>query len=187
MRDVILLSGGVDSALILARLVGSDNKVWSGDRIWAVTFDYQQPARSEIAAAEKLAEFYGVTWCASSFNVISSGEWGFSEWSDMNEPDQIVLKNRNAMFLSLASAYGETLHVGAIKNDQDLFKDCRREFFNKMEDVLEVNIQTPLIEMTKAEVVEEARAVSVPLDLCVSCYRGNACGRCLSCLEIAGA
>ena len=177
MRDVILLSGGVDSALILARLVESQKKPW------AVSFEYQQPAQAEYRAAEKIAEHYGVTWCASNFSVLSSGSWGFAEWSEMNQPDQIVLKNRNAMFLTLGSAYGDTLYIGAIKNDQELFKDCRRDFFDKMEDVLQVKIETPLINMTKIEVLEEAKAIGVPLNLCVSCYRGNDCGVCLSCLE----
>ena len=177
MKNVVLLSGGVDSALILAKLVESNEKVWT------VSFEYQQPAQSECLSAEKLAEHYGVTWCASNFSVLSSGTWGFAEWSDMNEPHQIVLKNRNAMFLSLASAYGDRLFIGAIKNDQELFKDCRREFFDAMEKVLDVEICTPLINMTKEEVLEEARSIGVPLHLCMSCYRGNNCGRCLSCIE----
>ena len=178
MENIVLLSGGIDSAVILARLVND------GKQVGAVSFEYQQPAQSEFSAAEKIAEHFGVTWFSSSFSVLSSGSWGFAEWSDMNKAHQIVLKNRNAMFLSLASAFGQTLYLGAIKNDQELFKDCRRDFFDKMEDVLAVQIKTPLIDMTKKEVLEEARALGVPLELCVSCYRGNACGRCLSCLEL---
>jgi 7-cyano-7-deazaguanine synthase len=177
MKEVVLLSGGVDSAVILAELVAA------GKKPWCVSFEYQQPAQNEVGAAEKLAEFYGVTWCASSFNVLSSGNWGFHEWSKMDQPHQVVLKNRNAMFLALASAYGETLYLGAIKNDQEVFEDCRRPFFDEMERVLGVTIKTPLIDMIKAQVLEKAKDLGVPLDLCVSCYRGNVCGVCLSCME----
>lgn len=177
MKDVVLLSGGIDSAVILAELVSK------GKKPWCVSFEYQQPAQNEVGAAEKLAEFYKVTWCASSFNVLSSGEWGFHEWSKMNKPNQVVLKNRNAMFLSLASAYGSTLHFGAIKNDSSIFEDCERSFFDRMETVLGVKIETPLINMSKKEVMEKAKELGVPVHLCVSCYRGNNCGVCLSCTE----
>ena len=180
MRKVVLLSGGVDSALILARLLRA------GGDVLALCFDYGQPARSEVLASEALADYYGVKWCCPSFSVGSGEGWGFDDTTEMNQASQIVLRNRNAMFLALASAYGLALYIGAIKDDHEVFQDCRQGFFDKMGQVLGVTIETPLIKMTKAEVMQEARDLGVPLDLCVSCYRGTSCGRCLSCVERLG-
>lgn len=175
----VLLSGGVDSAVMLAQLLERED----AKNVWAVFFDYEQPARRETLASQAIAEHYGVTWCGSSFSAISSGHWGFHEWTDMSKPEQVVLRNRNAMFLSIASVYGGTLWIGATKSDQEVFEDCRRPFFDTMEKALGVNIETPLIGMTKREVVDEARRLDVPMDLCISCYKGTGCGRCLACQE----
>jgi 7-cyano-7-deazaguanine synthase len=160
--------------------------------------------------ARKVAEFYGVS---QRHKVISLGflrEFGGSALTDeaidvpqggVDETEIPVtyVPARNLLFLSIAASYAEVsgaeaLYIGVNALDYSGYPDCRPEFIRKMEEVIELGtkagvegktltIETPLIHMTKAEIVKEGTRMGVPYELTTSCYNGNeaACGVCDSC------
>ena len=118
--------------------------------------------------------------------------------ADLNNPDIPVsyVPFRNANILSAAVSWAEALkataiYVGAVEEDSSGYPDCRRSFFNAFESVIDrgtkpetnIKIVTPLISLTKKEIVEKGIALNAPLHLTWSCYQneGVPCGKCDSC------
>ena len=104
---------------------------------------------------------------------------------------------RNAHLLAIATSWAEVLgahriYVGAVEEDSSGYPDCRVEFFRCFDRLIDsgtkpetkVSIVTPLIEMTKSQIVRRGQALGAPLHLTWSCYRNSerACGQCDSCL-----
>ena len=207
-RAVVLLSGGLDSSTTLA-LARRD-----GFECYALSFDYGQRHHVELAAARRIAEALGAARHETiAFDLRIFG--GSALTDDIAVPKDrapeamahgipvTYVPARNTIFLSFALAWAETLEASAIfigvnALDNSGYPDCRPEYveaFQRMADLAtkagvegtqHLTIHTPLIRMTKAEIVRAATTLGVPLDLTWSCYEpqpdGRACGRCDSCL-----
>ncbi len=167
----------------------------------------QRTAARELKAFHEIADFYQV----SKRLVVNLGylkEIGGSALTDEQIPlpaGEVDRKGipasyvpfRNANLLAVATSWAEVLgsdrvYVGAVEEDSSGYPDCRREFFSSFEKVIEagtrpgtrVTILTPLIQMSKAQIVRRGTDLGAPLDLTWSCYQNSdsACGECDSCL-----
>jgi 7-cyano-7-deazaguanine synthase len=201
-KAVVLLSGGLDSATILAmaRAQGFD--------CYTLSFDYGQRHRAELHAAARVAESLG----AREHRVmeIPIGVLGGSALTDetIEIPDEggegipvTYVPARNTVFLALALAWAEVLSAEAIfigvnAIDYSGYPDCRPEFIDAFQAMVElatkqgaegrpVSVRAPLVAMTKAEIIRAGLSAKVDYGLTVSCYRaddqGRACGRCDAC------
>jgi 7-cyano-7-deazaguanine synthase len=199
---VVLLSGGLDSATCLA-LARRD-----GYRCYALSFDYGQRSHSELAAAEAVAQHLGVA-AHKIINVDMSGIGGSALTdSALAVPESetagipiTYVPARNTVFLSYALAWAEVLqadaiYIGVNALDYSGYPDCRPEFiaaFQQMANLATragiegklLEVATPLIAMTKAQIIAAGLAAGVDYSLTVSCYQadaqGHACGKCDSC------
>ncbi len=208
MKAVCLLSGGLDSATCLAyaRKLGYE--------CYALSFDYGQRHSVELEAARRVSEALGAT--VHRVAKIDLRVFGHSALTDdidvpkgrdeasMNADIPITyVPARNTIFLSFALAWAEVLEsndifIGVNALDYSGYPDCRPEFieaFEKManlatrvgvDGVTRVKIHTPLISLSKAEIVRLGEKYGVPFGLTWSCYdpgtEGRPCGSCDSCL-----
>jgi 7-cyano-7-deazaguanine synthase len=201
-RAVVLLSGGLDSATVLA--IARDQ----GFECYALSFDYGQRHRSELAAAAVVAKHLGAA--AHRTMEIPIGSLGGSALTDpdIDVPDHggdgipvTYVPARNTVFLALALAWAEVLEaksifIGVNSIDYSGYPDCRPEFiaaFGTLAGLATkqsiegqpVVIEAPLVELTKAEIIQQGIAAGVDYSMTVSCYRaddeGRACGNCDSC------
>jgi 7-cyano-7-deazaguanine synthase len=201
-RSVVLLSGGMDSATVLA--VARD----AGDHCFALSFDYGQKHRAELNAARVIAERLG----ALEHRVISIdiGQLGGSALTDtaIAVPEAggegipvTYVPARNTVFLSFALAWAEVLgadniYTGVNAVDYSGYPDCRPEYiaaFQQMANLATkravegqpLTILSPLIDLSKGEIVQLGNRLGVDFSVTVSCYRadsdGAACGHCDAC------
>ena len=201
-RAVVLLSGGLDSATVLAIAANQ------GYDCYALSFDYGQRAQTELNAAKQLVSALG----AKEHRVfnLDLAQFGGSALTDTaidvpsDAQDGIPITYvpaRNTIFLSLALAWAEVLHADAIfigvnAVDYSGYPDCRPEFIAAYEQMANLatrngvtgepfKIETPLIDLTKAEIIQQGTALGLDYGLTVSCYQsdddGRACGNCDSC------
>ncbi|WP_019556378.1 7-cyano-7-deazaguanine synthase QueC [Thiomicrorhabdus arctica] len=201
---VILLSGGLDSVTTLAMAISR------GFECHTISFDYGQRTRSELYAAEKISKQMG----AASHRVmnVDMSQIGGSALTDnsIDVPVGGVDKSdipvtyvpaRNTVFLSFALALAEVvdandIFIGVNAVDYSGYPDCRPEYIQAYEIMANLatkagveghvlNIQTPLIDLTKAQIIQAGLALEVDYSLTVSCYQANelgeACGVCDSC------
>jgi 7-cyano-7-deazaguanine synthase len=205
-KAIVLLSGGLDSAtcLLIAKAEGFG--------VFALSFDYGQRHRVEIARARQLAERYG----AREHRVVRL-DFPAPASSALTDPSRPVPKDslgresipityvpaRNTLFLAHAIAWGEALgtgdiFIGANALDYSGYPDCRPEYleaFQRManlgtkagvEGKLAFCIHAPLLAMTKGEIVARAGELGLDFALTSSCYdpspEGWPCGGCDSCL-----
>lgn len=198
---IVLLSGGLDSATVLA--VASQSY-----ECHAVSFHYAQLSLSELNAAQKLAESF-----SASHQVIKidSGVLAGSALTDKTiaipEDDGTegipvtYVPARNSLFLSHALAVAEVkqaqdIFIGVNAVDYSGYPDCRPEFIRAYEKMANLatkasvegaslKLHAPLIDLTKAEIIKLGNKLDVDYALTVSCYQANedgeACGRCDSC------
>jgi 7-cyano-7-deazaguanine synthase len=205
-RAIVLLSGGLDSATTL----GIARK--EGFSCCAMTFQYGQRHAPEISSAKKVAASLGVV--EHRVIDIDLKQFGGSALTDekLEVPkdrrrfDEGVpltyVPARNLIFLSYALGWAEVLgvfdiFVGVNVTDYSGYPDCRAEFISAFEKVAnlataaavkgkgEYKIHTPIIEMSKAEIIRKGVELGVDFSLTHSCYdpdkTGLACGRCDSC------
>lgn len=201
-RAVVLLSGGLDSATCLAMARES------GVECYCMAFSYGQRHSIEISRAEKLAEKMG----AAKFRVVEidlRSFGGSALTSDIEVPKSgfgggipiTYVPARNTIFLSYALAWAEVLgasyiFIGVNALDYSGYPDCRPEYisaFQKMADLATrvgvegsgVRIETPLIQLTKAQIIRVGVSLGVDYSLTTSCYDptvdGAPCGECESC------
>jgi 7-cyano-7-deazaguanine synthase len=200
---VVLVSGGLDSATVLA-LARSE-----GLECYALSVDYGQRHHAELQAASRVASSLG----AREHRVmrIDLGGIGGSALTDASiavpEAPQIgipitYVPARNTVMLSLALGWAEVLgaaqiHSGVNAVDYSGYPDCRPAFIAAFERVAQLatkagvegttafRVVAPLIDLTKAEIIRRGNALGVDFALTVSCYQadseGRACGRCDSC------
>jgi len=207
MRDaersaIVLLSGGLDSATALA--IARDD----GYTCRALSFDYGQRHRAELEAARAVARSLGATEHRTM--KIDFAGIGGSALTDTgirvpetptNGIPVTYVPARNTVFLALALGWAEVagadaIFIGVNALDYSGYPDCRPEYiaaFQAMADLATkaavegkpVRIETPIIGLTKAEIIECGMALGVDYSLTVSCYqadeRGRACGICDSC------
>ena len=206
-RAVVLLSGGLDSATAAAMARAE------GFRLFALSIDYGQRHRFELEAARRVAESLGVERHVVA--SVGLDQFGGSALTDQIEvpldrdEEQIAhgipityVPARNTVFLSLALGYAEVvgasdLVIGVNAIDYSGYPDCRPEFIAAFEQLanlatkagvegtMKFRIHTPLIHMTKAEIISRGRELGVDYGLTHSCYAPNeagvACGRCDAC------
>lgn len=207
-KAVVLLSGGLDSTTVAA--IARQQ----GFAVYALSFDYGQNHRVELDFARRVAERQGVERHAVvKVDLRSFG--GSALTSDVPVPKHRTAEDmghgvpvtyvpaRNTVFLSLALAWAETLgatdiFIGVNALDYSGYPDCRPEFiaaFERManlatklgtEDGQEIKIHTPLIAMTKREIIETGMRLGVDYGMTTTCYdpsaSGEACGACDACL-----
>jgi 7-cyano-7-deazaguanine synthase len=203
-RAVILLSGGLDSATILAIAKRE------GFACYALSFRYGQRHGLELEAARRVAQHLGAT--EHVILDIDLRQFGGSALtSDIPVPKDRPLDDsipityvpaRNTIFLSFALAWAEVLgaqaiFIGVNALDYSGYPDCRPEYitaFQRMADLAtkagvegsqRLTIHTPLIEMTKAEIIRKGLELGVDFDMTLSCYDpapdGTPCGHCDAC------
>jgi len=204
-RAVVLLSGGLDSAtaLAMAKAQGFD--------CYALSFRYGQRHAVELECADQVAKAQGVVEHRTV--TIDLGAFGGSALTDLNiavphepsKPDEIpvtYVPARNTVFLSYALAWAEVLgsfdiFIGVNALDYSGYPDCRPEFiaaYEKMANLAtkatvhggrKLTIHTPLIHLTKAQIIKKGLELGVDYDVTSSCYDpapdGAACGTCDSC------
>ena len=206
---VVLLSGGLDSATTLA-IARSE-----GYACHCLSVDYGQRHRAELDAAKRVAAALGAVEHRTT--TIDLTAFGGSALTDRAiavpvegvQPGIPVtyVPARNTIFLSLALAYAEVssasdIFFGANAVDYSGYPDCRPEFMRAFETLANVatkaalegrrlELHTPIIDLTKADIVRRGVALGVDYSLTVSCYQatpdGRACGRCDACrLRSAG-
>ncbi len=201
-RAVVLLSGGMDSATCLA--LASER----GLDCYALSFDYGQRHSAELDAAAAVAMAIGVA--AHRVLRMDLGALGGSALTDehisvpVTASDDIpvtYVPARNTVFLSFALGWAEVLdadaiYVGVNAVDYSGYPDCRPEYiaaFQRVADLATkrsvegrpIRIETPLIDMTKADIIRWGVGLGVDYGLTVSCYQatsaGEACGVCDAC------
>jgi 7-cyano-7-deazaguanine synthase len=207
-RAICLLSGGLDSSTCLAIALKE------GFACYCLSFDYGQRHHVEMQAAANIARQLGATeHRVAQFDLRTFG--GSALTADLAVPkdrDESQMSGgipityvpaRNTIFLSFALAYAEvtgaaSIFIGVNAIDYSGYPDCRPEFIAAFENMANlatkagiegathIKIHTPLIQMTKADIVRKAVALGVDLKLTHSCYdpspEGRACGRCDSCI-----
>lgn len=201
-RAVVLVSGGLDSATVLA-IARSQ-----GYECYTLSFDYGQRHKVELEAAKKVSDVLG----AAGHKVVSLDlrSIGGSALTDdaisvpEDEPGGIpvtYVPARNTIFLSIALGWAEVLaaeaiFIGVNAVDYSGYPDCRPEYieaFQKMAGLATkagvegrpVSIETPLVHLTKAEIIRLGAELGVDYSTTVSCYQADsdsrACGKCDSC------
>ena len=207
-RAVVLVSGGLDSAtcLAIAKHEGFD--------CYALSIDYGQRHSVELNAAIEVVKSFGV----SQHKIFHLDLGGFSGSaltdSSVPVPHQpttgipvTYVPARNTIFLSLALGWAEVMHVqdifiGVNAVDYSGYPDCRPEFIAAFEKMAQLatkqsieghpfKLKTPLIDLSKAEIIKKGTSLGVDYSLTISCYdpdkTGRACGQCDSCrLRAAG-
>ena len=203
-KAVILLSGGLDSttALAIAKEQNYD--------CYALSFDYGQKQRSELESSISIAKKSNVI--EHRIMKISLSDIGGSALTDKAidvpkhvESEEIPITYvpaRNTIFLSFALAWAEvvnsqTIFIGVNALDYSGYPDCRPEFIEAFETMANlatkqsvegnrIQIKTPLINMTKAEIIAKGLSLGVDYSETTSCYNANAlgeaCGECDACV-----
>ena len=207
-KAVVLLSGGMDSAATIA--IARDE----GFLCYALTFSYGQRHQVEVKAAKKVANFIGVTeHRIIKIDLASFGSSAITDSKIAVPKDRHDLENhtsipatyvpaRNTIFLSYALAWSEVLDsfdifIGVNTTDYSGYPDCRGEFISAFEKTANLatsaavnekgqyTIHTPLLGMTKAQIILRGTELGMDFSLTHSCYdpdsHGRSCGRCDAC------
>jgi 7-cyano-7-deazaguanine synthase len=201
-KAVVLVSGGLDSATVLAIARRE------GRACYALSFDYGQRHRAELAAAARVARDGGalehrtmrIDFAGIGGSALTDASLAVPTTPGEGIPITYV-PARNTVFLSLALGWAEVLGAGEIwigvnAIDYSGYPDCRPEFIEAFARMARLAtkvgveggalaIRTPLIQWSKAEIIRAGAALGVDFALTVSCYqadaRGAACGQCDSC------
>ena len=199
-----MLSGGLDSTTVLAIAKAHNFECY------ALSFDYGQKQSSELESAKTIANQSKVA--EHRIMKISLDDIGGSALTDdkidvpkYSESDEIpvtYVPARNTIFLSFALAWAEVIdcqkiYIGVNALDYSGYPDCRPEFIKAFEDMAnlatkqsvegdKIEIKTPLISMTKAEIIQKGLSLGVDYSQTISCYlansNGEACGECDACV-----
>lgn len=201
-RAVVLVSGGLDSAttLAVARREGMD--------CYALSFDYDQRHRAELFAAERIARMIGAV--EHQVLKLDLGNMRGSALTDasVRVPEETTtgipvtyVPARNTIFLSYALGWAEVLnaqhiYIGVNAVDYSGYPDCRPEYIDAFARLANLatkvgvegarmHMMTPLLHLSKPEIMKLGHSLGVPFSVTVSCYQpdddGRACGVCDSC------
>lgn len=201
-KAVILVSGGLDSTTVLAIAKSQ------GYECYTLSFDYGQRHRAELHAAERTARELGaVEHKVVNLDLRTIGGSALTD-DEIDVPEEetggipvTYVPARNTVFLSIALGWAEVLgaqdiFIGVNAVDYSGYPDCRPAFIEAFESLAnlatkagvegqKMSIQTPLIDLSKAEIVQLGDKLGVDYGLTVSCYQatdeGLACGKCDSC------
>jgi 7-cyano-7-deazaguanine synthase len=207
-KAVVLLSGGLDSTTVLAIAKST------GYAVYAMSFRYGQRHAIELESARRVAESMGVEkHLIVDIDLRAIGGSALTDEIEVPKERSNEAMNsgipvtyvpaRNTVFLSFALAWAETLNatdifIGVNALDYSGYPDCRPEYIEAYEHManlatragvegnLKLKIHTPLISMTKAQIIQAGLSLGVDYSLTHSCYdptaQGLACGKCDSCL-----
>jgi 7-cyano-7-deazaguanine synthase len=201
-RSVVLLSGGMDSATVLA--LASQ----AGEECYALSFDYGQKHNAELSAARAIAtqlkakehRIINIDMAQLGGSALTDASIDVPEAGGEGIPVTYV-PARNTVFLSLGLAWAEVLeadaiYVGVNAVDYSGYPDCRPEYISAFQAMANLatkrttegrglEIRTPLIAMSKADIVRTGQELGVDFAQTVSCYSadksGAACGHCDAC------
>jgi len=182
MKTLLLLSGGLDSTILLAELLKQ------GRVVETLTFDYGQTHPVEIEKAKHIADVYNVPHTVLILDA--------QKHKTFDEISQAFVPARNLIFLSHALNYAlnngcDCIVIGVNRTDEQGFPDCRIPFIEAVQQAFNtgspthVKIEAPLIDKTKAEIVAQGQQLGVDFSLTNTCYFPEnklACGKCESCL-----
>ena len=202
-KAIVLFSGGLDSTTVLYQAIAD------GCEPHALSFDYSQRHRRELAAARTISQKIGVDLRTISFNL---RQWGGSALTDeIDIPTGRAMEDmsadipvtyvpaRNTIFFSFALSYAEAIgadrvYAGMNALDYSGYPDCRPDYIRAVQTVFDlgtkrgregqpITIYTPLLHLKKAEIIQLGDRLGVPWELTWSCYSGGevACGVCDSC------
>lgn len=201
-KAVVLVSGGLDSTTVLAMARSQ------GYACYSISFDYGQRHRSELLAAERTAKALGaIEHKVISLDLRAIGGSALTDDSiavpeeETGDIPVTYVPARNTVFLSIALGWAEVLgsddiFIGVNAVDFSGYPDCRPDYiaaYEKMANLAtragaegrKLHIRTPLIHLSKAEIIQQGVALGVDYSLTVSCYQatddGRACGKCDSC------
>ncbi|MDC0361680.1 7-cyano-7-deazaguanine synthase QueC [Halioglobus sp.] len=201
-KAVVLVSGGLDSTTVLA--MARDQ----GYACSALSFDYGQRHRGELAAAERVSSALGdVEHKVVRLNLDSIGGSALTDFSIAVPEEETAgipvtyVPARNTVFLAIALGWAEVLEaqdifIGVNAVDYSGYPDCRPAFVSAFEAMAnlatkagvegrKISIHAPLMDMEKGAIIRAGQALGVDYSLTVSCYQvtddGLACGRCDSC------
>lgn len=207
-KAVVLVSGGLDSATVLALAKQQ------GFACHALSFDYGQRHRAELKAAAQVVASLGAI--EHKIIKLDLGSIGGSALTDVtiSVPQQqqpgipvTYVPARNTIFLAIALGWAEVLNasdlfIGVNAVDYSGYPDCRPEFITAFESLAQLatkagvegrsfTCHTPLVRMNKAQIINEGMRLGVDFSKTVSCYsaddHGRACGKCAACrLRVAG-
>lgn len=201
-KAIILLSGGLDSTttLVIAKDANYD--------CYALSFDYGQKQKSELIAAQQIAQQYQaiehkiLTIPPISGSALTDNNTAIPKYSDTCDIPVTYVPARNTIFLSYALSYAEIIgsadiFIGVNSLDYSGYPDCRPEYisaFEKMANLAtkqailgqKTTIHTPLINLTKADIIKLGLSLGVDYSKTISCYQadsnGRACGICDACV-----
>jgi 7-cyano-7-deazaguanine synthase len=200
-RAIVLVSGGMDSC-VTAAIAGAGN-----ERLAFLHISYGQRTEArERKAFNDIADYYGVEK-RLDISIEHLAKIGGSSLTDkkidVTEADlnskeipTSYVPFRNANMLSIATSWAEVLganaiYIGAVAEDSSGYPDCRPEFYEAFQKAIDtgtkpeshIEIRTPIIHLSKAEIVKKGIELDAPLHLTWSCYRREdvACGACDSC------
>lgn len=202
-KAVILVSGGLDSTTVLAIAQSQ------GYECYTLSFDYGQRHRAELVAAKKLSDFMGAKEHKTvTLDLRTIGGSALTD-DDIDVPEEMVsniipvtyVPARNTVFLSIALGWAEVLgandiFIGVNAVDYSGYPDCRPDYISAYETMANLatkvgvegqtlRIQTPLMSLSKGEIIKKGVALGINYAKTISCYQANdngqACGKCDSC------
>lgn len=204
MKTVLVYSGGMDSTVLLYKLLAA------GDTVHALSFDYGQRHKKELRAAAKIcAQFRKsgakLTHQVVDITAIKSLMKNSALTSNIRVPEghyedksmrATVVPNRNMIFLALAiaaavSAKANRVAIAVHAGDHAIYPDCRPAFIKAMNAVSQianykhVAVYAPFLNITKGDIARIGKKLKVPYELTWTCYKGLAkpCGKCGACTE----
>ena len=203
-KAIVLLSGGLDSTTVLAIAKAHNFECY------ALSFDYGQKQRSELESAKTIANqskvaehrIMKISLADIGGSALTDDKIDVPKYSESDEIPVTYVPARNTIFLSFALAWAEVLdcqkiYIGVNALDYSGYPDCRPEFIKAFEDMAnlatkqsvegdKIEIKTPLISMTKAEIIQKGLSLGVDYSQTISCYlansNGEACGECDACV-----
>lgn len=201
MKTVVIFSGGMDSTTMLYALRAQ------GHELRCIGFDYGQRHRVELEAAANIAALTNTPY--QTIDLSSIGPVIAGQSSQVNPEVEVpdghyteesmkatVVPNRNMIMLSIAVAHAisidfDAVAYGAHAGDHTIYPDCREVFVDAMKSVIglcdwkKVELLTPYLHKSKAEIASEGHSLEVPFGQTWSCYKGGDthCGTCGTCVE----
>ena len=203
-KAIVLLSGGLDSTTVLAIAKAHNFECY------ALSFDYGQKQRSELESAKTIANqskvaehrIMKISLADIGGSALTDDKIDVPKYSESDEIPVTYVPARNTIFLSFALAWAEVIDcqkifIGVNALDYSGYPDCRPEFIKAFEDMAnlatkqsvegeKIEIKTPLISMTKAEIIQKGLSLGVDYSQTISCYlansNGEACGDCDACV-----
>lgn len=200
MKVVTLMSGGLDSTTLVAKLLHQ------GHEVVAVGINYGQRHAKELNAARAICKHYDIPYRIVDMENIATFLHGSSQ-TDPNVPvphghyaaenmKATIVPNRNMMMLSIATAIAlaedcQAVAFAAHSGDHAIYPDCRPEFVDalrvaiKQADHTQIDLLAPFIDISKTDIAALGFELNAPLRLTWSCYEGNEvhCGKCGTCVE----